>query len=523
MADEDMLEREGPQTWRNWHDTVRGRIAGIDMIHYPSDTLPYGSAAINRCTAAIQRSIADARARRVAHRGVGRGWSLSTAPLTDGVLLDTSRLKGKKRLEADQLDPGFSGGAGRAARLALVQCGNYVSELGQWLESDRNGLSFATTGAANGQTIIGATSTGTHGSALDYRGALHDQIVAIHLLAGEGRQFWLERASDPVIKHTLPLSIGAELVRDDELFNAVVMGLGAFGIIHNVVIEARERFLLRAYNYDRDRAGNRMVLDPAMRNRIGRLDFTSDPVLDPPGRSGRPYFFQPIINPNTNPPEVLVTQMYEEPWPAGYRPEYGLKQDNFGPGYDFVSVAGRALDLFDDLVPLFARLVAQQLFEVGETRGSWGEVFGYKAFRTKVASGTVAVPLAHALDTLDLLVTLNQAIGPAPLVYGCRYVRRSPALLAFNRWDPTFVISIDGVYNEAALRFFAAIPERMEARGIPFTQHWGKTNGYTPRRVRAAYGADYDRWIAARHRLLPDPATRALFTNAYMRERGLDV
>jgi hypothetical protein len=266
-----------------------------------------------------------------------------------------------------------------------------------------------------------------------------------------------------------------------------------------------------------------MVLDPAMRNRIGRLDFTSDPVLDPPGRSGRPYFFQPIINPNTGPPEVLLTQMYEEPWPTGYRPEYGLKQNSFGPGYDFVSVAGRALDLFGGLVPLFAWLVAQQLFEVGETRGSWAEVFGYKAYRTKVASGTVAVPLAHALDTLDLLVTMNQAIGPVPLVYGCRYVRRSRALLAFNRWDPTFVVSIYGVYNEAALRFFAAIPERMEARGIPFTQHWGKTNGATGPRIRAAYGADYDRWIAARHRLLPDRATRALFTNAYMRARGLDV
>jgi FAD/FMN-containing dehydrogenase len=248
MADEDMLERRGAQTWRNWHDTVPGRVAGIDTAHYPSDTPPYGSAAINRCTQAMQRSIADARARGLTYRAVGRGWSLSTAPLTDGVLLDSARLKGKKRLTPEQLDPGFSGGAGRAARLCLVQCGNYVSELGQWLESDRNGLSFATTGAANGQTIIGASATGTHGSALDGPGALHDQIVAIHLLAGEGRQFWLERASDRVIRPTLPLSIGAELVRDDTLFHAVVMGLGAFGIIHNVVVEARSRFLLRAYN-----------------------------------------------------------------------------------------------------------------------------------------------------------------------------------------------------------------------------------------------------------------------------------
>jgi hypothetical protein len=259
-----------------------------------------------------------------------------------------------------------------------------------------------------------------------------------------------------------------------------------------------------------------------MRRRIANLDFTSDALLDPQGApAGRPYFFQPIINPNTDPPEVLVTQMYERPWQAGYVPDYALQQTAFGPGYDFISVAGRALDLFDNLVPLFAQLVAGQLFTVGRTLGSWGEQFGYKAFRTKVASGTVAVPLARALDTLDVLVGLNRRTGPVPLVYGCRYVWKSPALLAFNRWNPTFVISIDGVWNAASLAFFDRIPAAMDAAGIEFTQHWGKTNGYTPERIDNVFAADADRWRAARRRLLPDPADRALFANDFLRERGL--
>ena len=53
------------------------------------------------------------------------------------------------------------------------------------------------------------------------------------------------------------------------------------------------------------------------------------------------------------------------------------------------------------------------------------------------------------------------------------------------------------------------IPAAMDAQGIPFTQHWGKTNGYTPARVQTMFGPDYNAWIAARHTLLPDPADGA--------------
>jgi hypothetical protein len=73
------------------------------------------------------------------------------------------------------------------------------------------------------------------------------------------------------------------------------------------------------------------------------------------------------------------------------------------------------------------------------------------------------------------------------------------------------------------MNFFDAIPARMEAAGIPFTQHWGKVNGYTPARVAATFGSDFSNWVAARHVLLPDAADRALFSNSYMKARGLDI
>lgn len=84
-----------------------------------------------------------------------------------------------------------------------------------------------------------------------------------------------------------------------------------------------------------------------------------------------------------------------------------------------------------------------------------------------------------------------------PLVLGCRYVRRSKAHLAMNRFDPTVVISLDGIHNQSSLKFLDAISSAMDERGIPFAQQLGKTNGYTAQRVRDRFGADYDAWIAA--------------------------
>ncbi|MEO0439786.1 MAG: FAD-linked oxidase, partial [Pseudomonadota bacterium] len=63
---------------------------------------------------------------------------------------------------------------------------------------------------------------------------------------------------------------------------------------------------------------------------------------------------------------------------------------------------------------------------------------------------------------------------------------------------------------------------KMDSKSIPFTQHWGKSNAYTPQRVRNAYGdMNVGKWKAAREQLLPDPADQAAFSNAFLRNCGL--
>lgn len=526
MPDDDtmFLRTKEDTEWENWHETVKGPIKRVDVINRPPDDLSYSKEAVLRCTAQIKRAIREAKADGQECRAVGRGWSLSDAPLTTGTMIDISNLNLIRKVHHMQVDPEYKGGVERRRTLVMAQAGTYVAELNRWLEAPEQKLSLRTTGAANGQTLAGATQTGTHGSVLG-RGAMHDQVVALHIITGPDSEVWLERKSYPVIKEKVAKAYGAPLLRDDDLFNAAVMGLGSFGVIHNMVMETRGRFMLSAFNMNKDRNGNTLKFDTDMRHRIATLDFSTENRLDPAGRSGDPYFYQPIINPNTAAPHgVLLTHMYEEEWDEDHDIDYALKEDKWGPGYDFVSIAGRILNVAEFLVPIFSGVVEKSLFSVGENFGTWGELFGYKTRRTLVASGTVAVDLPDALAALDALIELNDEIGPVPLVYGCRYVKKSDAFLAFNRWDTTFVISIDGVANADSTAFFSALPAKMAAKGIAFTQHWGKTNAYDAARVRAAYGdAAVDKWIAARQALLPDPAVRNMFANSLIRRCGLDA
>jgi FAD/FMN-containing dehydrogenase len=494
--------------WVNWHDTVSQPITGIYEPQYPPANPPASAALLNACTHDLQFAIRAAKAKGQRLRAAGSAWSLSRAGVTDGIMVDTSRLKGSIKIGETNLDPAYKGDSGKRPGLFMFQCGTLVAEVNKLVESDAFKRSLWTSGAANGQTIVGATSTGTHGSALGF-GALHDHIVAIHLLAGPDKQFLLERASYPVLKPGFAAALGAELRRDDDLFNAALVSFGSFGIIHNVVIETRPRFLLRAETFAP------VQQDADLRALIATLDPEKHPRLK---GKGKPYFLQIVINPHSS--DAMINAMYELEWDDAHHPDYALKEDaKVGPGYDGIGLVGKILDSGSALIPPFFKL-AGGIVATDPKIGSRGELFSYKAPRTRVGSGSVAVAHADALKTLDILAAVNKK-HPAPLVFGCRFVRRSPALLAFTRFDTTLVVSLDGVFNQASQTFFEKAAEALEANGVTYAQHWGKVNAYTEARLRKVYGGNFDRWIGARHQLLPDPADRAVFTNPYMIERGL--
>lgn len=499
-------------TWRNFHQTYRRDVKGSFDFHFP--WLGAGGRTtlddLLETTRQFQTLIARARREGVRVRAVGSRWSLSEAPTTDGWAFNTNRLRGWMRVGPRSLHPRYPGSSDQRTGLFLFQCGNTVADVNEIIEHPRQQRALFTSGAANGQTIVGATASGTHGSALDY-GALHDHIVAIHLIVNGRTHYWIERETYPVMTDGFAGSLGAVLRRDDNLFNAAVMSFGSFGIIESVIIETVPRYLLET-------SSGIAPLDEAMWQAIGALDFSAHPFFQ--GR-GRPYFFQAVINPNNQ--EVLINANYQRAAPEDYVPSYGLQQrdDAIGPGFDTLSLLGKILRAFPELIPPFATIAAGQLFDIDPPDGTPGEVYGYKAPQLHVASGSIAVDLGDARRALEALIDLYRQTGPVPLALGCRYVKRSPALLAFNRFPVGLMVSIDGIDNAASRAYFAAAADRMDAEGIPFTQHWGKSNHYTPQRVRNAYGASVDEWLSARRQILPDDGDRRTFDNDYIQERGL--
>jgi hypothetical protein len=123
------------------------------------------------------------------------------------------------------------------------------SYLGPW--------AFRTLGGAGGQTVFGALTTGTHGG--DFRSPpIADSVLAMHLVTDGGRHYWIERAGgggsvQMTNDNKLRTLYGAarfggqanfDIRRDDDLFNAVLIGAGRFGIVYSVVVGAVRQYTL---------------------------------------------------------------------------------------------------------------------------------------------------------------------------------------------------------------------------------------------------------------------------------------
>jgi hypothetical protein len=117
---------------------------------------------------------------------------------------------------------------------------------------------FRTLGAAGGQTVFGALTTGTHGG--DFVGPpIADDVVALHLVADGGRHFWLEPPLDPgaptlTDDFKLNALYGSDtyggphnfkICRDPDVFHAVLVGAHRFGVVYSLVLKARRQYMMR--------------------------------------------------------------------------------------------------------------------------------------------------------------------------------------------------------------------------------------------------------------------------------------
>lgn len=461
-------------------------------------------------------------------RAMGNGWSFSEVAVCEGGLVDTKSLVLSFTISDSFLTKEYLGKGNKSGDLLLIQCGMSVLRANEILETVLNPRHcLKASGASNGQSMAGCISTGTHGSAFDV-GAVHDAVVGLHIVVGPNRHVWLQRASNPVASDEFLKWLGAELISDDDVFNAALVSFGSFGFIHGVLLETAPIFLLEKH------ISEKTAYDQAAITAINTLDFSTIASrlpfpLNTPDKTL--YHFEVIVNPHAFAHDdaskgIYIRTLYKTP----YRDDYPkVKRDDRGLTYgdDMLGVVQTLLDnlgpsLSAKLVPaLVAKLLPLAFTTSEETVGTVGELFNNTKYRGQLASTAIAVDCKDASKVIDEIVTMNKK-NPFPGVLSIRYVKGTRAMMGFTHFEKTCVMEMDGVDSGLSRAFYQSIWDRLEELAIPYTLHWGKINtNLSPARVRKMYGANVDKWIAIRHQLLDEPV-RKVFTNKFMQQCGLD-
>jgi len=497
--------KHGIHDWHNLHGTVRQKVADVyDLANETSGTTLEN---YNDTTKGIQGLLQKAIDSGVPIRPLGGNWSLSPISATPGIILNTKPLNTRFTINAGSVSAEY---AGEARKLCFAQCGNCVWELSQFLNA--RGLSLSAVGASNGQTIVGAMATGTHGAALNF-GAIHDAAVGLHIITSPNRHIFLERASYPVVNEAFAARLGAELVRDDEAFYAAVVGLGAFGFIQGVLLETEDIFLLEGYL-------RRVPLDEALLHQLETLDFNY-PKLPFPGE--RPFHFQSLINPYDLDKGAYMTVMYKRPYRTGYTPPKP-NGDGIGPGDDAPCFIGKITNALPGITPfLVNKVTAASLTPYEGITGTLAEIFCNTTLSGKVASAAIGLRPADIRKVIPILLQVNKDSGSFTGLFAFRFVKGSKALLAFTQFEPvTCVLELDGVQSAQTFIFYDAMWQSLEKAGIPYTFHWGKINSLNPARLQRMYGDRLTRFEAARARIM-DPATIIAMSNNALQDWGIDT
>jgi hypothetical protein len=512
--------------WENRHENFKQKlVAGASFkLHNPD--LANEAAQYRATTQNLQWLIGHAQAHQLRLRAVGSGWSFSKVMVTEGGLVDTKSLRLSFRFGESHIHPAFLAQGKSTSHLFFAQCGLTVMDLNVKLEQDSHPAQcLRASGNSNGQTIVGAFSTNTHGSAYEV-GSVQDSIVGLHVVVGPARHVWLERTSYPIATPKLVEWLGAELIRDDEVFNAALVSFGSFGFIHGVMLETEDRFLLEQQRF-------RLAYTPAVEDALQRVAFGELPLPHPvvaPGR--RLYHLDVVLNPHSFEPGhpdkgIYVRTLYKVPYHPNY-PRRPASKARFVYGDDTLGAIQTILDETPRILNQFMvpRLV-NQLFPVAfvsdETfSGTVGEVFSNTRFRGQAASAAVGIRPQDLGQVLRLILAANRQ-RPFAGALALRFVRATEALLGFTCFAPTCVLELDGVDSRRSRQFFEQVWHTLEQEGIPYTLHWGKLNYILDRaRVRAMYGPDkVGRWLAARSRLLGH-ATRQVFTSEFVDNCGLN-
>jgi hypothetical protein len=523
-----LIKESKDENWVNWHRTkkVGGTVSSIIKPYNCYEDHSKPEKEFIPGLAGLQSIINQAAAVDAKVRAYGSRWSLNSIAYNNEFLIDSTNLDycliGIKY--ENQVTQEYQT---KRNCLSFVQCGVRVKDLNKKLQIEK--LALPTTGASDGQTFIGAVSTGTHGSAHAV-GAMQEYVRGIHLVTLNNEHVFIQRETDAVVTNKFCDWLGkTKLIQDDALFNSALVGMGSFGLVHGLLIETVPLYLLGRFikNCDFDEVNNA----------ICTLNMNG---LGLPGGDDLPFHFEVVLNPYRLKPGkkgAFIRVLYKVNSDEG---TLHKKNNSYKLGNDIFASMMRSFD-FKKYIPdvILRPLLAEGLQLALEAElppsksdelelGYPGDLFSdsYSTAPTSPSplpstSIEVGVPLSRVKDAMDLILKVTEEyIFAAPLAF--RYVKSSLATLAFTGFSPiTVAMEMPGLDNEHSLAAHNAIFAALAKSDIPHSYHWGQGLPINPDWVSKSYGEDkLDSWKQHRIDLLGEKGSR-MFVNKLLEDIGL--
>jgi hypothetical protein len=467
---------------------------------------------------ALREILGNATANGKRVKAHGSKWSFSQVAYTDEYLVDSTGLNYVKIQFVDQ--PSWFAAAYQTelTRLAFVQAGVKMKHLQRALFD--NGLTLSATGESDGQRLVGAVSTGAHGSAVEY-GAIAEMVRAIHIVLPE-EEVVLQRASNPVVTALFATDwLGAtRLISDDALFNTALVSYGSFGIIHGLLIQAEDLFTIQVHSkvmkYS-DAIGSVQSLNMA---RLGFDDYEATEIPREVMFTINPYRLDDIK-------AVHVRTIRKLPWIAAVDVKPVPPAQNFLfalvlPTMCVYMARFLFFGLFDLERKCLGWLVQNQIEERFVEHEPY-RTYTLNQFTSANAEADSGPTLARKMDAEiavsvdDLPSMLNTVLDVMhkmkhPGVITLRYVAPTQATLGFTAFAPRTVAV--GLTSTAGEIFFSdgvkkldVLFDDVQASSLAHRWHLAKFHQETPEFLKRSFGAAaIEAWKTERSLLLSSAA-----------------
>ena len=423
----------------------------------------------------------------VTTRAVGSGHSWSDVALTEGFLMRTHHLSRAPAPEPDFFAPAWS-----SRTLVRVEAGIRIKELNAHL--DRHGLGLSQMGGYDHQTVAGVISTSTHGSGTEY-GPLNDYAHSLDMVVSGGTVVRVERAGGPTDRAAYEAHHGDRrtLIQDDDVYDAVNVGMGCMGVVCTALIEVEAKYHMREVR----------EMHPWAKVKADLLDGS---VLD--DNEHYELVFSPYARKHEYPCLVTTRNRVSDP---RNRPWDKRMRNWLVELFAKLPITPHLLNLVLHIRPSLAPFLIETAMKA-LVKDRYDEV-SYKVFNIGNAnlvpaySSEIGVPMdgrhIKAVERVFEVAAERRQLGDvyqsSPIAL--RFVRQSPAMLSMMHGRDTMMMELIQLRgNEGGYEMLGAYEEALyELGGRP---HWGQVNTLTGSHgLVASMYPRYEEWQAVHRRM----------------------